>query len=148
MAETSKALTRTGGLVVNVVTPSGPVANQETDAVIAPGKLGEFEVLPGHIPFLTELHPGILTLGEKLPRSIFAVSVGFVEVSVDGNVQVLVERAVAAEQVDIEEARAELDDTALALKEWKGEPDAEYQNLRNRNAWAQAQLEAHRMAPG
>lgn len=146
MAETSKALTRKGGFVVNVVTPTGLIANQDTDAVIAPGRLGEFEVLPGHIPFLTELHPGVLTIGERGPRAIFAVSVGFVEVSPGGDVQVLVERAVPAGDIDVEAAKAELDESTLELKEWKGEPDSEYDKVRTRQAWAQAQLDAHRIS--
>lgn len=146
MAETSKALTRRDGFQVNVVTPTGPVAQTDADAVIAPGRLGEFEVLPGHIPFLTELYPGVLTIGEKGPRQIFAVSIGFVEVSPGGNVEVLVERAVVADDIDVETAKSELDETALELKEFKGTPDAEYEKLRTRNRWAQAQLDAHRLA--
>ena len=38
----TKALTGAGDLTVNVVTPTGPVTQTTTDAVIAPGKLGEF----------------------------------------------------------------------------------------------------------
>ena len=82
-------------LKVSVVTPRGPVTAEDTDAVTAPGQLGEFEVLPGHVPFLTQLHPGVLVLGER-ERHIFAVSSGFLEVEPDGTVLVLVEPAAAA----------------------------------------------------
>ena len=31
----------------------------------APGEMGEFELLPGHVPMLTALKPGVLTIGDK-----------------------------------------------------------------------------------
>jgi len=53
-------------LGVNLVTPRGIVAHTDADSVQAPGELGEFELLPGHIPMLTALRPGVLTIGTKL----------------------------------------------------------------------------------
>ena len=52
-------------LGVNLVTPKGVVSQSETDSVQAPGELGEFELLPGHVPMLTALKPGVLTVGDK-----------------------------------------------------------------------------------
>ena len=130
-------------LRVSIVTPLGPVADQDTDAVTAPGRMGEFEVLPGHVPFLTQLHPGVLTLGDKQDKQVFAVSTGFLEVEPDGGIQVLVEQAVPAGKVDLESARAALDELRPQLKDWKGATDAEFVNLKARHDWAQAQLDAH-----
>lgn len=150
MAQAQKAGERhappPGALRVAVVTPRGPVADQETDAVTAPGALGEFEVLPGHVPFLTQLHPGVLVLGEKQPRRVFAVSSGFLEVEPDGEVQVLVEQAVAAADVDTASAKAVVDELAPKLKDWKGAVDADFKNLKARHDWAQAQLDARARA--
>jgi len=137
--------TKSEVLRVSVVTPRGPVADQDTDAVTAPGELGELEVLPGHVPLLTELHPGVLVLGER-ERRIFAVSTGFLEVEPDGTVLVLVEQAVAAGDVDIEQAKAQLAELAPKLKDWKGAVDAEFKNLKARHDWAQAQVEARSRA--
>ena len=81
MAQATKALPGEGGLHVTLVTPTGALVSERTDAVIAPGELGEFEVLPGHIPFLTELHPGVLTIGENRAKKMYAVGIGFLEVS-------------------------------------------------------------------
>jgi F-type H+-transporting ATPase subunit epsilon len=128
-------------LKVSVVTPRGPVTTEDTDAVTAPGQLGEFEVLPGHVPFLTQLHPGVLVLGER-ERHIFAVSSGFLEVEADGTVLVLVEQAVAAGAVDLEQAKALLSELAPKLKDWKGAIDAEFKNLKARHDWALAQVDA------
>ena len=47
-------------LELKVITPSRVVISEEVDEVIAPGELGEFGVLPGHVPFITLLMPGEL----------------------------------------------------------------------------------------
>lgn len=133
--------TKKDALAVSVVTPMGPVTAQETDAVTAPGELGELEVLPGHVPLLTELHPGVLVLGER-ERRVFAVSTGFLEVEPDGTVLVLVEQAVAAADVDLEQAKAQVAELGPRLKDWKGAVDAEWKNLKARHDWAQAQVDA------
>ena len=60
-------------LGINLVTPRGVVAHTDADSVQAPGELGEFELLPGHVPMLAALKPGVLTIGTKA-RQRFAVS--------------------------------------------------------------------------
>jgi len=45
---------------LKVVTPSMLAVKEEVDEVVAPGELGEFGVLPGHVPFITLLMPGEL----------------------------------------------------------------------------------------
>lgn len=133
-----------GPLTVNVVTPTGPIAVGATaSAVTAPGELGEFEVLPGHIPFLTSLHPGVMTLGQGKGAHVYAVSRGYVRVSIEGEVEVLVERAVPAAKVDTEKAKADRDATQKELADWKDKPqDADWRNIKDRHDWAQAQLDA------
>ena len=132
-----------GSLRVSVVTPRGPIAtDEEVDAVTAPGQLGEFEVFPGHVPLLAQLHPGVLVLGEKQGRQVYAVSSGFLEVEPGGVVQILVEQAVPAGQVDLEAARAQVAELAPQLKDWKGATDADWMNLKARADWAQAQVDA------
>jgi F-type H+-transporting ATPase subunit epsilon len=135
-----------GALRVAVVTPRGPVVDQETDGVTAPGQLGEFEVLPGHVPFLTQLHPGVLILGDKQEHRVFAVSSGFLEVEPDGEVQVLVEQAIPADKVDAAAAKAVVDELGPRIKDWKEALDAEYKNVKARLDWAQAQLDARARA--
>ena len=138
-------LTGGGGLQVRVLTPQGAVTQVETDAITAPGQGGEFEVLPGHIPFLTEMHPGVLILGES-QRTYFAVGPGYLRVGGKGDVEVLVERAVAGADVDVASAAEEVKATAPKLKVWKGELDAEYRTLKARHDWAEAQVNAHAAA--
>lgn len=137
-----KGDTQAAVLRVSVVTPRGPVTDQDTDGVTAPGRLGELEVLPGHVPLLTELHPGVLVLGDRRAKSVYAVSTGFLEVEPDGVVQILVEQAVAAADVDLDAAKAQLAELGPRLKDWKGAVDGEFRTLKQRHDWAQAQVDA------
>ena len=81
-----------GNLHLEVVTPEKILISQEVDMVVAPGILGEFGVLEGHVPFLSGIVPGELryTLGDKIES--FAVTSGFAEV-VNDKVSILVDAA-------------------------------------------------------
>src|SRR5438477_7802432 len=94
-------------LKVNLVTPRGVVAHTDADSVQAPGELGEFELLPGHVPMLSALRPGVLRIGSKAPRR-YAVSAGYLRIDPAGAVEILVEQAVPAGDVDVERARNDL----------------------------------------
>ena len=91
-------------LGVNLVTPRGVVAHTDADSVQAPGELGEFELLPGHVPLLTALKPGVLTIGTKA-RAKYAVSSGYLRVDPSGAVEILIEQAVPAKDIDSEVAK-------------------------------------------
>jgi F-type H+-transporting ATPase subunit epsilon len=143
MAE-SKELTGTTGFEVRVVTPQGTAAETSTDAVTGPGRLGEFEVLPGHVPLLAELHPGVLALGGK-KREYLAVGSGFLKVGTEGNIEVLVDQAVAASDVDVDAAKELLAEVGPKVDGWKDALDARYEALLAKRDWAQAQLDAHKM---
>src|SRR5437867_9796444 len=129
-------------LGVNLVTPKGVVAHTEADSVQAPGELGEFELLPGHIPMLTALKPGVLTIGTKA-RARYAVAAGYLRVDPSGAVEILVEQAVPAKDVDAEAAKKELAAAEAELAKWGDKPlDGDYVNLQARAAWARARIDA------
>ncbi|ACY18536.1 ATP synthase F1 subunit epsilon [Haliangium ochraceum] len=134
-------------LRVNMVTPVGPIATDETDAVTAPGEFGEFEVLPGHVPFLTALHPGVLTLGERQERRVFAVGRGYLRVDRAGGIEILVANAVEGGRVDVDAAETLRSELEAELETWKDkQQDGDFRNLKDRFDWAAAQLEAHKRA--
>jgi len=129
-------------LDVEMVTPRGVIAHENTDALTAPGELGEFELLPGHVPLLTALKPGVLTIGEKKPTR-YAVSSGYLRVGVGGAIEVLVEQAMLGSEVDVEVARTELKAAEAELAKWGDrELDGDYRNLVQRAEWARARLDA------
>ena len=70
-------------LTVEIVTPRAIVFQGEADDVAAPGELGEFDVLPMHIPFLTTLRPGTVTVRSKGTVKRFNVGQGFAEAGPD-----------------------------------------------------------------
>ena len=131
-----------GNLAINLVTPKGVVAHTDADSVQAPGELGEFELLPGHVPMLTALKPGVLTIGAKA-RARYAVSNGYLRVDPAGAVEILVEQAMPAKDVDVEAAKNELKTAEAELAKWGDKAqDGEYTNLSQRAGWARARLDA------
>ena len=131
-----------GFLGVNLVTPRGVVAHTDTDSVQAPGELGEFELLPGHVPLLTALKPGVLTIGTKA-RAKYAVGSGYLRVDPAGAVEILVEQAVSAKEIDAEAAKNDLRTAEAELAKWGDKAqDGDYQNLVARAGWARARIDA------
>jgi len=129
-------------LDVDLVTPRGVVAHEATDGLTAPGEEGEFELLPGHVPLLVALKPGVLTIGER-SRTRYAVSSGYLRVDPTGRVEVLVEQAVLGSDVDVEAARGELRAAEAELGKWGDRAlDGDYKNLRHRADWAAARIAA------
>ena len=67
---------------LQIVTPRGVAWSGDADEVQAPGTLGEFGVLPGHIPFLTTLSAGTLNVKGKDGRR-YQIGAGFAEAGPD-----------------------------------------------------------------
>jgi F-type H+-transporting ATPase subunit epsilon len=129
-------------LDVDLVTPRGVVAHEATDGLTAPGEEGEFELLPGHVPLLVALKPGVLIIGERV-RTRYAVSSGYLRVDPTGRVEVLVEQAVLGADVDVESAKSDLRTAETELLKWGDKAmDGDYKNLRHRADWAQARIAA------
>jgi F-type H+-transporting ATPase subunit epsilon len=100
---------------LEIVTPYKKVVDMEVEEVTATGKLGEFGVLPGHAPFLTSLRIGELVYkyGGKVEH--MALNWGYFEIR-DDKIIVLVETAEAAEEIDVERAKAALGRAEEKLK--------------------------------
>jgi len=129
-------------LGVNLVTPRGVVAHTDADSVQAPGELGEFELLPGHVPMLTALKPGVLTIGTK-QRARYAVSSGYLRVDPAGAVEILVEQALPVADIDSEAAKRDLAAAEADLAKWGDKAiDGEFVNVQQRAGWARARLDA------
>ncbi len=111
MAET----TDSGEISLQIVTPTGSVAETTVELVSLPGAEGEFGVLPGHSPFFTQLRPGLIRFEEGgMPRA-YAVSGGYVEVHQTG-VNVLARTCETKDAVDIDRATKARDDAATRLE--------------------------------
>jgi F-type H+-transporting ATPase subunit epsilon len=130
---------------LSVTTPQGALVETDVDEVTAPGALGEFGVLPGHVPFLSALQPGVFVFRDKDQSRVFAVSEGVLEVArAEGGdkVLVLVSEAQQAEEIDKEAAEKEVASADAELARWNKELSGEYKALVNRRAWAAARVAA------
>jgi F-type H+-transporting ATPase subunit epsilon len=147
---------------LSVTTPRGALVDTEVEEVTAPGTLGEFGVLPGHVPLMSALKPGVLVYRAKDQVGTLAIGPGFLQVApvVAGHagaapagaptdrVLVLVEQALPAANVDKTAAEKELAAADHELAAWKRELDGEYQALLLRRQWAAARVDAAaRLAP-
>ncbi|MFZ5868620.1 MAG: ATP synthase F1 subunit epsilon [Thermodesulfobacteriota bacterium] len=128
---------------VEVVTPQGVVLDKEVEEIIAPGVMGEFGVLIGHTPMLTFIKPGIFSyLDENNEFVKFVVGDGFCEVLKD-SVTVLVEEAQRTEEIDPNEATAQLLDLENKLNALNaGEDPEEYARITARMKVARQKVAA------
>ena len=94
-----------------LVTPTQIVLEGDAELVIAVTTEGEEGILPRHAPFLAALKPGVLRANVRADgaasRLELATSDGFMQALPDG-VTILVDHAVRFEEVDVGEAREEL----------------------------------------
>ena len=72
--------------------------------VTLPGSEGELGVYPEHVPLMTQIVPGELTVRQGAKEFFLAVGEGFVEITGD-HVSVLTDMAIKADTID--EAKAE-----------------------------------------
>lgn len=132
-------------LKLDIVTPTGPVANAtsvEVPGVEVPGILGEMGVLPQHVPFVSPIVPGVLRFRNAEGSMRVAVDRGFVEVSESGEVVVLANRAVVGSDVDAQEVQAQLAQVKTDLAAAKDTDAGERNALEGELAWLEAQLRA------
>jgi F-type H+-transporting ATPase subunit epsilon len=137
---------------LSVTTPRGALIDTDVDEVTAPGELGEFGVLPGHVPLMSALKPGVLWYKGKERSGVLAIGQGFLQVAqlpqADDHaggrdrVLVLVDQALTAKDVDSASAERDLAAADRELAAWKGELDGAHQTLVERRGWAQARLDA------
>jgi F-type H+-transporting ATPase subunit epsilon len=135
---------------LSLTTPKGALVDTDVEEVTAPGEIGELGVLPGHVPLMTVLRPGVLSYRSKEHDGVVAVGQGYLQVAPQARgddtardrVLVLVDQALAAADVDRDAAARDLTEADKVLAAWKGELDGAYHALVLRRGWAQARLDA------
>ncbi|MDP8229080.1 MAG: F0F1 ATP synthase subunit epsilon [Candidatus Electryoneaceae bacterium] len=95
--------TTTNTFTVTIVTPFGTKEEYDVRHLRAPGTQGDFGVLPGHIPFMTTLRVGAVTLDTVDGSFEWATSGGYAEV-LDDRVTILAETAERADSIDLQRA--------------------------------------------
>ena len=93
-----------GTLKLEIVTPDARTYSDDVDMVTLPGVEGEMGIYPQHVPLMTQLIPGEITVRNDGRDAYLAVGDGFVEITGD-RVAVLTDMAIPCDQID--EAKAE-----------------------------------------
>ena len=94
---------------LEIRTPEQSVYEADVTSVSAPGVEGNFQILAGHIPFLTALEVGEIRIRESSDTpQLMATSGGVFEVLRTG-VTVLVETAEWASEIDVARAESALE---------------------------------------
>jgi F-type H+-transporting ATPase subunit epsilon len=101
---------------LSLVTPEGPAFEGEAEMLIVPGAAGEIGVLARHAPLVAMLKAGEIRVKSQGEWQAFAAGPGYFKVQQD-RALVLVDDAVRADEIDVEEARRELEDARALLEQ-------------------------------
>ena len=91
-------------LKLEIVTPEAVTYSENVDMVTLPGSEGEMGIYPMHVPLLTQVVAGEVSVRKAGQEYFLAVGEGFVEITGD-RVAILTDMAIKA--TDIDEAKAE-----------------------------------------
>jgi F-type H+-transporting ATPase subunit delta len=100
----------------SLLSPHQSILSQaEVDMVIIPGSDGLFGVLPGHVPIITELKPGVVTVQVDNTVDRYFVSSGFAFVHPDSSTEVCALEAVKVSDLDPDAVRVGLEGAKSSL---------------------------------
>ena len=99
---------------LSLVTPEGAAYEGEAEMLIVPGASGEIGVLARHAPLVAMLKAGEIRIKASGNWQAFAAGPGYFKVQQD-RALVLVDDAVRAEEIDVEEARREAEEAQALL---------------------------------
>ena len=100
---------------LSVVTPEGAVFEGEAQMLIVPGAAGEIGILARHAPLVAMLRAGEIRVRAEGQWQAFAAGPGYFKIQRDRAI-VLVDDAVRAEEIDVEQARREADEARALLE--------------------------------
>lgn len=106
-----------------LVSPEQLLLARPVEMVVVPGVEGDFGVLPGHAPFISEVRPGVIAVFDagRVADRIF-VAGGFAEVTHE-RCTVLAEEAVPVAEIDPARVEQELKDLGEDLADAKSDDD-------------------------
>lgn len=130
-------------LKLEIVTPEARVYSEDVDMVTLPGSEGEMGIFPMHVPLMTQLTAGEVSVRKGGQDFFLAVGDGFVEVTGE-RVSILTDMAIKAENIDeavAEEARKRAE---ARLAEHLEDADVALVNAALANALAQLKVKRQR----
>lgn len=100
---------------LSLVTPEGAAFEGEAEMLIVPGASGEIGVLARHAPLVAMLQAGEIRVKAAGEWQAFAAGPGYFKVQQD-RALVLVDDALRAEEIDVDEARREAEEARALLE--------------------------------
>jgi len=124
---------------IEIVTPEAKVYEDLIDSVVMPTTSGEIDILPGHIPIVTEVMAGELIVSQSGTRQSLAISKGFAQ-CVGDKISILAEDAIHIDEIDesaVEEAQKRAENALATMEKMS---DEEVAMLETQIAYARAQI--------
>jgi len=92
-------------LNLKIITPQKVLVEDEADAVYSKSITGEFGILPGHIPYMTDLDIGVTEYLKGNKKEFVATMGGVIQVK-ENTVTILSDTAELGEQIDVARAKS------------------------------------------
>jgi len=124
---------------LEIVIPEEKVYEDSIDSIVIPTSSGEIDILPGHIPLVTEVEPGEIIVSKSGERQSLAISKGFAQ-CVGDKISILAEDAIHIDAIDesaVEEAQKRAEETLATMEKMS---DEEVAMLETQIAYARAQI--------
>ena len=128
---------------LEIVTPEKRAYADDVDFVTLPGSEGEMGIFPLHIPLMTQLTAGEVTVRKGGQEFFLAVGDGFVEVTGE-RVSILTDMAIKAENIDEAKAEEARKRAEARLAEHLDEEEVAVVQASLANALAQLKVKRHR----
>ena len=124
---------------LEIVIPEERVYEDTIDSIVIPTTSGEIDILPGHIPLVTEVEPGEIIVSKSGNRQSLAISKGFAQ-CVGDKISILAEDAIHIDEIDesaVEDAQKRAEESLATMEKMS---DEEIAMLETQIAYARAQI--------
>lgn len=94
----------------------------QVDLVLLPATTGDFGAMPGHVPTVAQLRPGVVTIHNEMDKDIekYFVSSGYAFVHADSTTDVVAVEAFKLDAFDTDAVRAGLQEYTAKLASLQG----------------------------
>ncbi|KAK9698890.1 hypothetical protein RND81_08G138200 [Saponaria officinalis] len=88
-------------LTVNLALPySSVLSSKEVEMIIVPATTGQMGVLPGHVPTIAELKPGVMSVHDGSEVTKYFISGGFAVIHANSYADIVAVEAVPVDRID------------------------------------------------
>ena len=124
---------------LEIVIPEEKVYEDTIDSIVIPTSSGEIDILPGHVPLVTEVEPGEIIVSKSGERQSLAISKGFAQ-CVGDKISILAEDAIHIDEIDestVEDAQRRAEESLANMEKMS---DEEIAMMETQIAYARAQI--------